>query len=321
MVTYMGIETTVRGPDDITAIDAGYVRPKLAAIHLVEHRGRVALVDTGTAHSVPAVLTALAGLGHEPGDVDFVILTHVHLDHAGGAAALLSVLPNARLVVHPRGAAHMVDPSKLIAASIEVYGEARYRELYGEILPVSAGRVQVTQDGEQLALAGRVLEFWFTPGHAMHHQAIVDHASHTVFTGDTLGISYREFDTARGAFVLPTTTPTQFDPQQLEASVARVAAWRPRALHLTHYARVIDAERLADDMTTQVREFAAIAQRHAAAADRRERIRADLRALLRERSVAHGCAISEARFDALLDDDLDLNADGLVAWLERLARS
>lgn len=311
----------MRGPDDITAIDAGYVRPQMAAIHVIEHRGRAALVDTGTSHSLPRVLDTLASLGHGAGDVDYVLLTHVHLDHAGGAGALMRVLPNARLVVHPRGAPHMIDPSKLIAASIEVYGESRYRELYGEIAPIDAARVHVTQDGEQLDLAGRVLEFWFTPGHAMHHQAIADHASRTVFTGDTFGLSYREFDTARGAFIFPTTTPTQFDPQQLEASVARIAAYAPRAVHLTHYARVGDVERLAADMTQLVRAFAAIAQRHAAAADRRERIRADLRALLRERSLEHGCALDEARFDALVGDDLDLNADGLVAWLGRLARA
>lgn len=310
----------MRGPDDITAIDAGYVRPQMAAIHLIEHGGRVALVDTGTSHSVPAVLAALAALGHEPGDVEHVILTHVHLDHAGGAGALMRVLPNARLAVHPRGAPHMIDPSKLITASIVVYGESLYRELYGEILPIDAARVHATAEGEQLSLAGRVLEFWFTPGHAMHHQAIVDHASQTVFTGDTFGLSYREFDTARGAFILPTTTPTQFDPQQLEDSVARIAAYRPRAVHLTHYARVTDVERLAADMIAQVRACAALAQRHADDADRRDRIRAGLRALLLERSREHGCTMSEARFDELLGADLDLNADGLVAWLERSAR-
>ncbi|MGD9598775.1 MAG: MBL fold metallo-hydrolase [Steroidobacteraceae bacterium] len=311
----------MHGPDDITAIDARYVRPQMAAIHVISHRGRAALVDTGTARSSPGALAGLAALGHAPGDVDYVLLTHVHLDHAGGAGSLMRALPNARLVVHPRGAPHMIDPSKLVTASIAVYGEARYHELYGEILPIDAARVHVSEDGERLSLAGRELEFWFTPGHALHHQAIVDHASRTVFTGDTFGLSYREFDTARGAFIFPTTTPTQFDPQQLESSVARIAAWRPVAVHLTHYARVTDVARLADDMTAQVRAFAAIADRHATAPDRRARIRADLRALLRERALAHGCTMDERRFDALLADDLDLNADGLVAWLARRTRT
>jgi len=311
----------MHGSDDITAIDAHYVRPRMAAIHVISHRGRAALVDSGTTHSLPQVLAGLAALGHAPAAVDYLLLTHVHLDHAGGAGALMRALPNATLVVHPRGAPHMTDPSKLVAASIAVYGEARYRALYGDIVPIDAARVQVSADGERLSLAGRDLEFWFTPGHALHHQAIVDHASRTVFTGDTFGLSYREFDTANGAFVFPTTTPTQFDPQQLESSVARIAAYRPAALHLTHYARVGDVPRLADDMTAQVRAFAAIADRHAAAPDRRARIRADLRALLRERALVHGCTMDEPRFDALLAADLDLNADGLVAWLERRTRT
>ena len=230
----------MRGPDDIDVIDAHYVRPRMAAMHVIGHRGRAALVDTGTSHSVPAALAALESFGYEPGAVQFVLLTHVHLDHAGGAGAFMRALPNATLVVHPRGAPHMIDPSKLILASIAVYGEARYRSLYGEIVPVDAARVHVTEDGERLSLAGRELEFWFTPGHAMHHQAIVDHASRTVFTGDTFGLSYRELDSAAGPFIFPTTTPTQFDPLQLESSVARIAAWRPAAVHLTHYARVGD---------------------------------------------------------------------------------
>ncbi len=311
----------MRGPDDITAIDAGYVRPRMAAIHVIEHGGRAALVDTGTAHSVPSALQALAALGHEPRDVDFVLLTHVHLDHAGGAGALMRALPNATLVVHPRGAPHMIDPAKLVAASIAVYGEALYRELYGDIAPIEAARVHATCDGERLSLAGRVLECWFTPGHAMHHQAIVDQGSRTIFTGDTFGLSYREFDTSRGAFIFPTTTPTQFDPEQLEASVARIAAYRPRAVHLTHYARVDDIERLAADMTAQVRAFAAMALRHVAAADRRARIHADMRALLRERSLAHGCTMDDAQFDVLVAADLELNTDGLLAWLERRGRA
>lgn len=310
----------MRGPDDITAIDAGYVRPRMAAIHVIEHGGRAALVDTGTAHSVPSALQALAALGHEPRDVDFVLLTHVHLDHAGGAGALMRALPNATLVVHPRGAPHMIDPAKLVAASIAVYGEALYRELYGDIAPIEAARVHATCDGERLSLAGRVLECWFTPGHAMHHQAIVDQGSRTIFTGDTFGLSYREFDTSRGAFIFPTTTPTQFDPEQLEASVARIAAYRPRAVHLTHYARVDDIERLAADMTAQVRAFAAMALRHVAAADRRARIHADMRALLRERSLAHGCTMDDAQFDVLVAADLELNTDGLLAWLARGSR-
>lgn len=313
--------TLHRHPHDITAVDVEYQYHGHCASHIVVQDGRALIVDVGPNDGVPRVLAGLRELGLGPEAVDYVFLTHVHLDHAGGAGVLLRELPNARALLHPRGAPHMIDPAKLVAASIAVYGEALYRELYGDIAPIEAARVHATCDGERLSLAGRVLECWFTPGHAMHHQAIVDQGSRTIFTGDTFGLSYREFDTSRGAFIFPTTTPTQFDPEQLEASVARIAAYRPRAVHLTHYARVDDIERLAADMTAQVRAFAAMALRHVAAADRRARIHADMRALLRERSLAHGCTMDDAQFDVLVAADLELNTDGLLAWLERRGRA
>src|SRR3984957_1217959 len=118
----------------ITAVDVEYIRPGAAAAHIIEHGQRAAFVDTGTTHSVPYLLAALEELGIERAAVDFVFLTHVHLDHAGGAGALMQALPNARAVLHPRGAAHLIDPAELLRASIDVYGEAVYRRLYGEIV-------------------------------------------------------------------------------------------------------------------------------------------------------------------------------------------
>jgi glyoxylase-like metal-dependent hydrolase (beta-lactamase superfamily II) len=313
----------LRGADGITAVDAGYVRPLLAAVHIVEHGGRAALVDTGTTNSVPAVLAELAALGYSPADVEYVLLTHVHLDHAGGAGAFMRAFPNATAIVHPRGAPHLIEPSKLIAGTIAVYGEALYAQLYGEIVPIPADRLRVTQDGERLAMAGRTFEFWHTPGHAMHHQVIVDHASRAIFTGDNLGISYRDFDTARGPWVFPTTTPTQFDPDQLTASIARIASFRPRAAHLTHYARVGEVDRLAADMTEQVRDYARIAtaNANASAGDRFARIARALREDLHRRVRAHGCTMDDATVDELLKEDIDLNTQGLVAWLERRSRA
>ena len=142
----------------ITAIDVDYVRPKLAASHLVVDGGRAAFVDTGTTHSLPTLLYALEAKGIGRGDVDWVLTTHVHLDHAGGAGALMRELPNARCAVHPRGARHLAEPSKLIAGSMAVYGEERYRALYGEILPIDAARIFEAADGARIRLGGRELE-------------------------------------------------------------------------------------------------------------------------------------------------------------------
>jgi glyoxylase-like metal-dependent hydrolase (beta-lactamase superfamily II) len=306
-----------RYQDGISAVDTEYVRPGHAAAHIVQQNGRAAFVDTGTNYSVPHLLAALEELGTGTAAVDYVFLTHVHLDHAGGAGKLMQALPNARAVLHPRGAPHMADPSKLIKASIAVYGEGKYSRLYGELVPIPQERILTSLDGQRLQWAGRELEIVHTPGHALHHHAIVDLEHGNIFTGDTFGMSYRECDTEKGAFIVPTTTPTQFDPEQLIASVRRLAAYRPTALYLMHYAQVTDVPRLADSMERQIHEFVRIARTYAGSAQAQARIRADMRSfwfgLLRE----HGCTLPEVELDELFGGDLDLNTAGLIAWLER----
>ncbi|HET7930402.1 MAG TPA: MBL fold metallo-hydrolase, partial [Rhodanobacteraceae bacterium] len=187
----------------IHVIDTGFQRPRFDAAYLIVENGRAAFVDCGTMHALPRMLAALAEAGLTAESVDWLILTHVHLDHAGGAGALMACLPNARLVVHPRGARHMIDPSKLWAGATAVYGDEEMRRSYGELLPVPAERVVQAPDGYAVDLAGRSLRCLDTPGHAKHHNAILDERSGCVFSGDTFGLSYREFDTANGAFIIP----------------------------------------------------------------------------------------------------------------------
>ncbi len=311
--------TLTHHPHGITAVDTDYIRPGLAAAHLIAHGGRAAFVDVGTNHSVPRLLAALETLGIARGAVDLVFLTHVHLDHAGGAGALLRELPNARAVVHPRGAPHLVDPTKLIAASIAVYGEPLYRSLYGDLVPIPRERLRIMQDEERVDLAGRELLLLNTPGHALHHYCIVDSMHANVFTGDTLGLSYRELDTAAGAFVVPTTTPTQFDPEQLIASIDRLLGYSPQAAYLMHYSRVTGLPRIAASLKAQIRELASMARRHLHAPDREAAIRAEMRSMWIELARRHGIALPQARVDEILGKDLDLNAQGLVAWLDRTA--
>jgi glyoxylase-like metal-dependent hydrolase (beta-lactamase superfamily II) len=315
----MDVPRITRHPDGITAVDAEYVRPGLAAVHIVERAGRAAFVDTGTAPGVPRLLAALQTLGITREAVDYVFLTHVHLDHAGGAGALMQSLPNAQAIVHPRGAPHLIDPAKLVAGSVAVYGEVQYRRLYGELTPIPANRVIVTNDEQRIALADRVFEFVHTPGHAMHHHSIVDRETASIFTGDTFGLSYREFDTARGALVVPTTTPTQFDPDQLIGSIVRLLSYKPKALYFTHYSRVTEPERLAEQLTAQIRDFVEIARRHASSTDRSTLIYDDMRTLWFRLVREHGCTMPDAQIDVLLGPDLTLNTQGLIAWLERTA--
>ena len=309
--------TLYRHPHGITAVDAEYLYPGHAAAHIIHDAGRAAFVDVGTNSSVPYLLGALAELGIAREAVDYLLLTHVHLDHAGGAGALMRELPNARAVLHPRGAPHMIDPAKLIAGSQAVYGEVRFRRLYGELLPIAAERVQVVGDGERVRLGGRTLELIHTPGHAQHHYVVVDEAHASIFTGDTFGISYRALDTEQGAFITPSTVPTQFDPEQYIASIDRMLQFRPESMYLMHFSRVTDVPRLAGMLKEQITELARIARAAAGAPDRATLIRADMLALWLALARRHGCLLSDAEIERALAGDLTLNTQGLIAWLGR----
>ncbi|MDO6387589.1 MBL fold metallo-hydrolase [Uliginosibacterium sp. 31-12] len=305
----------------IYAIDSGYLRPRMDALHLIVEGGRAALVESGTAHSVPRVLAALAALGLAPEAVDWLLLTHVHLDHAGGAGALMQVLPNARLVVHPRGARHMIEPSKLWAGTVAVYGEAFAREAYGELVPVPAGRVLEATDGLLIELAGRRVEVIDAPGHARHHVCYFDTCTQGWFSGDAFGLSYRETDRAGRAFIFPATTPVQFEPAAMHATIARMLARKPACMYLTHYSRVTDLTRLAADLQRLLDAFVEIAEAAANVAEDMQRalIRAALESLLRREASEQGWALQGNEAVALYATDLELNAQGLQVWLKNRA--
>ncbi|HEV2333588.1 MAG TPA: MBL fold metallo-hydrolase [Gammaproteobacteria bacterium] len=305
-------------PHGITAVDTDYVRPRLDASHIIVRGDRAAFVDTGTTHSVPRLLAALRSKDVAPTDVDYVFLTHVHLDHAGGAGELMRHLPNAKVLVHPRGAAHVVDPAKLIAGTKAVYGEAEFMRLYGEIPPIPKERVIEAPDGLLVRLGGSELLLIHTPGHALHHYSIVDPTSDSVFTGDTFGISYRVFDTAKGPFIFPATTPVHFDPEQAHASLRRIMEFEPGAVYLTHYSRVTGLKRLAADMHACLDEYERIAQSLADAGEARlGEIKHKLHAYLVQRVREHGCTLDQGTVDTWLEMDVDLNAKGLAVWLDR----
>jgi glyoxylase-like metal-dependent hydrolase (beta-lactamase superfamily II) len=308
-------------PHGIVTLDAEYVRPGLAAIHLIVEQGRAAIIDTGTNVAVPHTLAALADLGVLPDAVDYVIVTHVHLDHAGAAGAFLAACPNAKLVVHPRGARHLIDPSKLVQGSIAVYGEATFRELYGEIVPAPVERVIEADDGFALDFNDRRLEFIDTPGHARHHYCIHDLASNSLFTGDTFGISYREFDVDGRPFIFPTTTPVQFEPEALHASIDRLVARNAEAAYLTHYGRITNLPELAPTLHALIDEFVALTLAAPGAGQaRQDALMQAMRDLLMTRLRAHGCTLDDATCRDLLANDVELNSQGLLVWRDRAAR-
>ncbi|OZB60747.1 MAG: MBL fold metallo-hydrolase [Lysobacterales bacterium 14-68-21] len=308
-------------PYGIHTIDTGFVRPQFDAAYLVVEGDRAAFIDCGTNYAVPRMLAALDAAELTPAHVDWLILTHVHLDHAGGAGELMAELPNARLVVHPRGARHMIDPSQLWAGATAVYGQTVMDETYGRLRPVPAERVIEAADGHIVHLHDRQLLCVHTPGHAKHHMAIYDRQSNACFTGDTFGLSYRDLDTDQGPFIIPTTSPVQFDPEALHDSIDRLLALQPEAMYLTHYGRVEPVERLAADLHAQIDAMVELALEVDGQPDRHQRLRASLADLYFARAQAHGWTKGRDALEALaLDMDITLNAQGLEVWLDNRRR-
>ena len=300
----------------ISAVDSVYDRREQTAIHLLVEEGRAAVIDTGTAHAVPHVMAALDARGVAPAQVDYVILTHVHLDHAGGAGQLMARLPNARLTVHPRGAHHMIDPRRLRAATVAIYGDEETRRVYGEILPVPAARVIETPEGATLRLAGRELLFLDAPGHARHHVVVRDSATGHFFAGDTFGISYRELDQDGRQFSFPTTSPSQFDPPQLHRSIDRMLSYGPAALYVTHFGRLTNLTALARDLHRLIDAHAELGERHRrAGAERKRLLKEGVTSLVLAERERQGWRLPSEKVLEIFALDIELNAQGIESWL------
>lgn len=300
----------------ILALDSGMVRPQMAACYLLEAGSAVAVIETGNAASADRVMRVLEQRGRRPEEVSHVIVTHVHLDHAGGAGPLMQRLPEATLVAHPRGSRHVIDPSKLEASARAVYGDERFEEMYGSLVPVPAERVVTMEDGDELQVGQRRLVFMDAPGHARHHFTVWDEETRGWFTGDTFGLSYRELDTENGEFILPTTTPIQFDPEALLSSIDRMMEKSPRNMYLTHFGRVRDVERLAADLRDGVRWFAELGARYASADARTDSIEQEMMEGLFERARAHGVTLEDDDLRETLNGDVVLNTQGIEFWLD-----
>lgn len=307
--------------DGISVIDAHYVKPGIASIYLMTHDSKVSIIETGTAHSIPYVMSALEELGFTKDDVEYVIPTHIHLDHAAGAGELIDLCPNAQLVIHPRGAAHMINPEKLEAGTMAVYGEEKYRALYGALKPIPEERVIVADDNFELDFNGRTLRFIDTPGHALHHFCIYDSLSNGIFTGDSFGLAYKELRSSQGEFLFATTTPVHFDPDAMLNTIERLLSFNPKAMYLTHFGAIKPTAANVDLLTRSVQAFVAIAMQEKDQEEgRMERMEASIMEWLLTELAKTDCPYPEADRRKLLQGDCHLNAQGLDVWLHRIKK-
>lgn len=298
----------------IFTLDAHYYREELAAIHLIRTKDRLCIIDTGTRYSVDQVEKGINSLGLSFDHVDFIILTHIHLDHAGGAGELMALCKNAQLVVHPRGARHMVDPSKLIAGATAVYGAEEFDKLYGTIKPIDAQRVISPKDGDVIHWSDRPLTFIDTPGHASHHHCIIDSQTNSAFTGDTLGIAYKALRSGSDAFVMPTTTPVQFNPDALHQSINKVMSFQPTTLYLTHYSAIKPDPMMIANLHEQIDDYVMLTQQAAESDDLEATLSHSIKDYLVRRCHNQIPELNESLIEEWVSLDANLNAQGLAFW-------
>lgn len=241
----------------ITRIDHGWGGPGFIASYLVADGDGLALVEAGPASTLDTLLAGIRAAGHDPAALTHVLLTHIHLDHAAGAGRLAEIAPDARIVVHSRGAPHLADPSKLLASARRLYGE-RMDALWGTMVPIAPDRLHVAEDEEPIRVGGRRLVALETPGHAEHHFAFHDPDAGLVFTGDVAGI---RLDGAR--HVRPPTPPPEIDTARWLESIRRIRALEPRMLLPTHFGGIEDVAWHLDDLAARLTAWTAWARAHA----------------------------------------------------------
>ena len=306
---------------NIFCFDANYIRQKFAAIHFINQNNKLLIIDTATNHSAKRFLNALHTMNISPEFVEWIILTHVHLDHAGGAGFLMRMCPNARLAVHSRGARHMVNPEKLWASVVSVYGREEAEKQYGQLIPVDENRVVVVGEGEVIRFQGRRLQIFDAPGHANHHIIIFDEESKSFFTGDAFGIAYPELTSEDGEFILISSTPTQFEPVKFHTTIKKIMEQKPECCFLTHFSKIMNIEKNGYELLKQLDEYVTITQQvRNNYEDQQNQIREKLFELLYKKLEKTNLSISRHDFGNLLSLDLSLNAQGLKYWNNKTSK-
>jgi len=312
------MESVLDIADGIKVIDSGYIRQEMAAIYLLRQGDKIAIIETGTKYSIPKIRQAIEKEELDFSSVAYVIPTHVHLDHAAGAGELMKLCPNAQLVIHPRGARHMADPSKLIAGTVAVYGEEKFNQLYGDIVPIDSNRIIEADDNFVLDFGGRELKFIDTPGHARHHFCIWDRMTESMFTGDTFGISYRDFDNGDEIYIFPTTTPIQFDPYELINSVNKLMKYKPKRICLTHFGAIKPKNKVVEQLIDGINFMSSLGIEYAAQDNAEEKIQNAMMDYFLQELQKMGFTDQDSCREKL-KFDVELNTQGLIYWQQKIA--
>lgn len=277
---------------------------------------RPTIVEPGSANSLQVWLDRLEEANLPRDEVAYIVVTHVHLDHGGGAGALAEVLPNARVVVHPRGARHLANPERLINGARAIFGD-KLESYWGTVTPVPEQKLLVPEADEQLDLGGgHRLRFLDAPGHAKHQYAVLEEGSGCLYAADELGVRYPSINLEHGDYVLPTTTPNQFDPDAMIASAARFTAMRPETIVMSHFGVSRDEpEALKERLTAQVRAFVAAGEQDGRPLPP-EQIKERLLAHLQADIAAYGLTWNDA-IAATLEFDTELSALGIADYYQR----
>ncbi len=220
---------------DIVTIDCHYIAPYYAAAYLIVEGDQAAFIDNNTSYAMPHLMAALKEQDMHPEQVAYIIITHLHFDHAGGTSALAKLCPNAQVLCHPKAVRHLVEPERLVASVTHVYGEERFAELYGLIEPIPAKRVREVADGETILLGKRPLKMLHTPGHAKHHIVIHDEKAQSAFTGDIFGVMHRSPTAMPTPCLLFSSAPKDFDAALAKKSIRRILDTGANRLYLSHF--------------------------------------------------------------------------------------
>ncbi|THE11173.1 MBL fold metallo-hydrolase [Bacillus timonensis] len=307
----------------IFLIDAHDLGRKARTGSYIIQEEKITIVETSASPSIPYILEGLKELDIHPNDVEYIIVTHIHLDHAGGAGLLLQHCPNAKVVVHPKGARHLADPSRLTAGARAVYGED-FDTLFNPIIPIPEEKLIVKEDQTELSIGPNCkLVFYDSPGHANHHFSIFDPVSNGIFTGDTIGVYYHELVKDDLELILPSTSPNQFRPDAMMESAEKIKSLGVTTIYFGHYGMTTNVNEVYKQLSFWLPIFVdagkqAFAEHPLASPSEhknfiKERILKEVTSYLDERNVPRNHDVYE-----IIELDLDICSMGIVDFLLKL---